>query len=106
MDNETYEQISVGTDFITEEQIPFLQDGMMVTIESYEGRLIGVQLPDTVILEVVTADAVVKGQTASSSYKPAIVENNIKVMVPPHITSGSRIVVSTADSTYIERAKD
>ena len=106
MDSETFEQISVGTDLIGASQIKFLQDGMIVIIETYEGKLIGVQLPDSVILEVLSADAVVKGQTASSSYKPAIVENDIRVMVPPHITSGTRIVVNTSDASYVERAKD
>jgi len=106
MDNETYEQIVAEGDMIGEEQIPFLQDGMQVQIESYEGSLIGVQLPDTVILEVTEADAVVKGQTASSSYKPGVLENGVKVMVPPHIAAGTRIVVNTADGSYVERAKD
>jgi len=78
---------------------------MTVTIESYEGEPIGVELPESVVMQVVEADAVVKGQTASSSYKPAILENGVKVMVPPHIESGTRIVVATADSSYLERAK-
>jgi len=106
MDNESYEQVVANIDMIGEEQVPFLQDGMQVQIESYEGSLIGVQLPDTVILEVTEADAVVKGQTASSSYKPGVLENGVKVMVPPHIAAGTRIVVNTADGSYVERAKD
>jgi len=106
MDNETYEQISLGADGIGEEQVPFLQEGMTVTIESYEGEALGVELPDTVTLEVVEADAVVRGQTAASSYKPAVLENGVKVMVPPHIETGTRIVVNTTDRTYVERAKD
>jgi elongation factor P len=106
MDSKTFEQISVGKDLISDTQAKFLQDGMIVIIESYEGKLIGVRLPDSVILEVLSADAVVKGQTASSSYKPAIVENGIRVMVPPYVTSGTRIVVNTSDASYIERAKD
>jgi elongation factor P len=63
-------------------------------------------LPDTVVMEVVEADAVVKGQTASSSYKPAVLENGVRVMVPPFIETGTRIVVKTEDATYVERAKD
>jgi elongation factor P len=63
-------------------------------------------LPDTVILTIAEADPVVKGQTASSSYKPARLENNLRIMVPPHIESGMRVVVNTADATYVERAKD
>ena len=106
MDNETYEQISLGTDLIGEEQIPYLQESMMVTIESHESDPLGIQLPDQVTLEVTEADAVVKGQTASSSYKPAMLENGVKTLVPPHIEAGTRIVVSTADGSYVERAKD
>ena len=79
---------------------------MIVTIESYEESHIGISLPDRVTLEVTEADAVVKGQTASSSYKPAMLENGVKLLVPPHIEAGTRIVVSTEDATYVERAKD
>ncbi len=106
MDNETYDQIAIASDLIGEDQVPYLQEGMTVIIESYEESPIGVQLPDSVALEVVEADAVVKGQTASSSYKPAVLENGVRVMVPPHIEAGTRIVVSTQDGTYVERAKD
>ena len=86
------------------EQAAYLQDGMQVIIESYEGEPLSVQLPDTVDMEVVEADAVVKGQTASSSYKPAILENGVKVMVPPHIEAGTRIVVKPSDGTYVGKA--
>jgi elongation factor P len=106
MDNESFEQISLPADTIGEEQIPFLQEGMIVTIEFHEEAPISVQLPDSVVLEVVEADAVVKGQTASSSYKPAVLENGMRVMVPPHIEAGTRIVVNTIDRSYVERAKD
>ena len=106
MDTETYEQVSLDLDFIGEEQASFLQDGMMVIIELHEQLPIGVQLPDTIIAEVIEADAVIKGQTASSSFKPAILDNGIKILVPAHIEAGTRIVVRTADSTYSERAKD
>jgi elongation factor P len=105
MDNETYEQISIHQDLIGE-PVDFLQEGMTVTIESYEGAPIGVTLPDSVAMAVVEADPVVRGQTASSSYKPALLENGRRVMVPPHIETGTRIVVSTADGSYVERAKD
>ncbi|MEM7225027.1 MAG: elongation factor P [Pseudomonadota bacterium] len=105
MDNETYDQVTVNSDLVGEPAV-FLQDGMVVTIESYENDPISVILPDTVVMEVVEADPVVKGQTAASSYKPGILENGVKVMVPPHIETGTRIVVNTADSTYMERAKD
>ncbi len=106
MDAENYEQISVTGDLIGEEAAKFLQDGMSVMIESFEGSVIGVSLPDTVVLTVAEADAVVKGQTASSSYKPAVLENGMKILVPPYIESGTKIVVNTADTTFSERAKD
>ena len=105
MDQETYEQATLPADMIGEPAV-FLQDGMIVTIESYEGDPISVTLPETVVMAVTEADPVVKGQTATSSYKPAIVDNGVKVMVPPHIETGTRIVINTADSTYVERAKD
>ncbi len=104
MDNETYEQIPIHKDLIGE-PVDFLQEGMNVMIESHEGSPIGVSLPDNVAMTVVEADPVVKGQTASSSYKPAVLENGRRVMVPPHIASGTRVVVSTADASYVERAK-
>jgi elongation factor P len=105
MDNQTFEQITLPEDMIGE-PAAFLQDGMQVTIESYEDSPISVTLPDTVIMRIVEADAVVKGQTASSSYKPALLENGVRVMVPPHVESGTRIVVNTSDASYVERAKD
>ena len=105
MDNETYEQVSLSSDLIGD-PVVFLREGMTVTIESYEGAPIGVTLPDTVTMTVVEADPVVKGQTASSSYKPAVLENGARTMVPPHIEAGTRIVVNTADGSYVERAKD
>ena len=106
MDQENYEQVMLGGDIVEAAQAQFLQDGMIVTIESYEDSPIGLELPERVTLAVVEADAVVKGQTASSSYKPAVLENGMKVLVPPHIEAGTRIVVSTADTSYVERAKD
>lgn len=105
MDQESFEQIELTSDAVGE-QAAFLQDGMVVTIETYEGEPIGLSLPDKVTLEVAEADAVVKGQTASSSYKPAVMDNGMRVLVPPHIEAGTRIVVATADGTYVERAKD
>ena len=105
MDQESYEQVTLHRDLIGYPAV-FLQDGMVVQIESHEGSAIGVQLPDTVVMEVTEADPVVKGQTASSSYKPGMLENGEKIMVPPHIEAGTRVVVNTADGTYMERAKD
>ena len=104
MDQGSYEQVSLSSDLVGE-PVRFLQDGMIVTIESYEGEAIGVMLPETVTMAVVEADPVVKGQTASPSCKPATLENGVRVMVPPHIEAGTRIVVNTADGSYMERAK-
>jgi elongation factor P len=105
MEQETYEQITLNAELIGEPAV-FLQEGMVVTVSSYEGSPISVSLPETVTMELVEADAVVKGQTASSSYKPGKLENGVRVMIPPHIAAGTRIVVNTADATYVERAKD
>ncbi len=105
MDNESFEQITVNSELVGE-PLPFLAEGMTVMIESYEGSPISVELPEQVTLEISEADPVVKGQTASSSYKPAVLENGVKIMVPPHIDSGTRVVVNTADGSYVERAKD
>ncbi len=105
MNKETFEQISVSGEVIGY-PAAFLQEGMTVTVETYEGKPLRAEIPDTVIMKIVEADPVVKGQTASSSYKPAILENGVKVMVPPHIGSGIRVVVRTEDGTYVERARD
>lgn len=105
MDNETFEQITLNRDMVGEPGV-FLQDGMTVTIESFEGDPISVTLPETVIMTITESDPVVKGQTAASSYKPALLENGVRIMVPPHIETNTRVVVSTADAAYVERAKD
>jgi len=105
MDSETFEQTVVNVELVGE-PAAFLQDGMVVQVESYEEEPLSVVLPDTVVMEVVEADAVVKGQTASSSYKPAVLENGVRVLVPPFIETGTRIVVKPEDATYVERAKD
>lgn len=103
MDEETYEQIMLDADMLGDEA-PFLQDGMQITLELYDERPISVQLPEQVEATIVEADAVVKGQTASSSYKPAILDNGVRVMVPPHIESGTRIVVDVYEKTYVRKA--
>jgi elongation factor P len=105
MDNESYEQVSVPRDLIGE-PADFLADGMMCTVMMYEGAALSVEIPPNVTMEVVEADPVVKGQTASSSYKPGKLENGRRVMLPPYIEKGTRIVVSTVDGAYMERAKD
>ena len=103
MDAETYEQISIPKDLIGE-RIAFLQDGMQVIVESHEGKAIGVQLPEHVTLEITETEPTVKGQTASSSYKPSTVENGLRVMVPPYMTTGEKIVVNTQTLEYVKRA--
>ena len=103
MDTSTYDQITLASDFVGE-RAAFLQDGMTVTVEMHEERAIGVKLPAQVTLEIVEADPVVKGQTAASSYKPAKLENGLRVLVPPFIATGERIVVDTTEVTYLRRA--
>ncbi|MXP46782.1 elongation factor P [Altererythrobacter luteolus] len=103
MDGDTYEQINLEADLLGEAK-DFLQDGMQVTLELWEEKPISVALPDQIEAEIVEADAVVKGQTASSSYKPAVLDNGVRVMVPPHIESGTRIIVDTYERTYVGKA--
>lgn len=103
MDQETFEQIEIQKDFIGD-QGDFLQDGMTVVIEFYEEKPIGFSLPDQVILTIEETEPVVKGQTAANSFKPAVCENGIRVMVPPFVGVGERIVVQTSDTTYLKRA--
>ncbi|MDR2781391.1 MAG: elongation factor P [Holosporaceae bacterium] len=104
MNMSTFDQLQIHK-YVIGDAACFLQDNMIVNISMYESEIIGVVLPDTVIMEVVEADAVVKGQTATASYKPAVLENGVRVLVPPHIESGTRIVVNTSDASYVERAK-
>jgi elongation factor P len=104
MDGTTYEQLELQKDFVGE-RAAFLQDGMTVTVNMYDERPIGISLPAQVTLEIVEADPVVKGQTAASSYKPAVLENGVKIMVPPFISSGERVIVDTEEMTYIRRAE-
>ncbi len=103
MDGDTYEQINLEADLLGDAK-DFLQDGMQVTLELWEEKPISVALPDQIEAEIVEADAVVKGQTASSSYKPAVLDNGVRVMVPPHIESGTRIIVDTYERTYVGKA--
>ncbi len=105
MDMESYDQISLPAETIGEDAVRFLKDGMEVKIEMHEGRPLAVQLPEHVTLAVAETEPVVKGQTAASSYKPAIMENGVRVMVPPFVNAGDRIVVATADATYVKRAE-
>ena len=105
MDQTTYEQLVVPREIIGD-PVVFLQESMICTVMTYEGKALSVELPSTVTLEITEADPVVKGQTASSSYKPAKLSNGVRIMVPPFIGTGTRVVVNTADGSYIERARD
>lgn len=105
MEPETFDQITVPKDVVGDSNI-WLQDGMTCVVSLHEGNPISLELPARVTFEIVEADPVVKGQTASSSYKPAVLSNGARVMVPPHIGAGTRVVVMTADGSYVERAKD
>ena len=104
MDQESFEQVHVPLDLLGD-AAPFLQDNMTVTVDLVEGDPVAAHLPPTVVLEVVEADPVVKGQTAASSYKPARLSNGVKTSVPPFIETGERVVVRTEDGSYVERAK-
>ena len=104
MDTETYDQIELDRGFVGE-QADFLQDGMKVLVQLHEGKPIGIKLPQHVTLEVVEADAVLRGGTAAPSYKGAVLENGMKVQVPPFINAGTKIVVSTEDGSYVRRAE-
>lgn len=105
MDPETFEQFMLPKDILGD-QVAFLQDNMKVIVNLVEGDPISVALPPQVTLEIVEAEPVVKGQTASSSYKPAMLSNGVKTMVPPFIEAGEKIVVRTEDASYVERAKN
>ena len=105
MNPETYDQVPVAKDVVGD-QAAYLQENMKVTLSTHEGAVLAIQLPQRATLEVVETEPTVKGQTASSSYKPALLSNGVRTMVPPHIAPGTRIVVMTADGSYVERAKD
>ena len=105
MNPDTYEQITVSPDVVGDDKV-FLEDGIKVYLRTFEGVAIAIELPQKVVVEITETEPVTKGQTASSSYKPAICSNGIRVLVPPHIGAGTRIVINTDDYSYVERAKD
>ncbi|MFD1913775.1 elongation factor P [Halodurantibacterium flavum] len=105
MEPESYEQITVSPDVIGDQNV-FLTEGIRVFIKTYQDVAIAIELPQKVTVEIAETEPVVKGQTASSSYKPAMCTNGVRVMVPPHISAGTRIIISTEDNSYVERAKD
>jgi elongation factor P len=105
MSVENYEQLIV-TPAVVGDAAPYLLEGMVVRLSIFEDQAVGIVLPQRMTLEVVDTEPTTKGQTASSSYKPAILSNGVRSMVPPHIGPGTRIVVLTEDGSYVERAKD
>ena len=105
MNPESYDQLAAPADLVGD-AAAYLQDGMTVSLMVHEGVALAVELPPRVTLEVVETEPVVKGQTASGSYKPAVLSNGVRTMVPTYITAGTRIVVMTEDGSYSERAKD
>jgi elongation factor P len=105
MNPENFEQIHVSADMLGE-QAAFLQEGMACQVALFNGTPISIELPQRVTLEIVETEPAIKNQTASSSFKPALLSNGVRTMVPPHIAAGTRIVVATEDASYVERAKD
>jgi len=103
MEPQTYEQLSVSDDVVGDARV-FLKEGVKIFIKTFEGVAIAIELPQKVTLEITETEPVVKGQTASSSYKPAIVENGLRIMVPPHIGAGTKIIINTEDLSYVSRA--
>ncbi len=105
MNGETFDQVHVPKEIVGD-YAPYLQENMTVRLSMHEGVPIAIELPQRVTLEVVETEPTMKGQTASSSYKPALLSNGVRTLVPGHIVPGTRIVVMTADGSYAERAKD
>ncbi len=105
MNAETYDQVIVPPEVLGDQSV-YLQEGMKCVLSIFNGIAVGIQLPARVILEVVETEPAMKGQTASSSYKPAKLSNGARAMVPPHISPGTRVVILTEDGSYVERAKD
>jgi elongation factor P len=105
MNPENYDQIAVPKEIIGD-QAAYLQEGMAVMLSVYNGVPIAIELPQRVTLEITDTEPTMKGQTASSSYKPAMLSNGVRTMVPPHVAAGTRVVIMTTDGSYVERAKD
>ena len=104
MDSETFDQFPMSSDILGDSR-PFLTDGMAVTINTINDKPVAVNIPQNVICKIVDTEPVIKGQTASSSYKPAILDNGVRITVPPFINSGDKVVVNTIEASYVERAK-
>lgn len=105
MNDQTYDQVQLQKDIVGD-MAPYLQEGMKVQLAMFEGNAISIDIPAKATLEIVETEPAMKGQTASGSFKPAILSNGVRTMVPTHITVGTRVIVQTADGAYVERAKD
>lgn len=105
MEPENFEQITVEGDVVGD-YAPYLQEGMEVTLSIYNGTAVTIVIPQRVTLEVTETEPVVKGQTSTNSFKPAVLSNGVRTTVPGHINIGTRVVVMTEDGAYVERAKD
>jgi len=105
MNPENYDQVTVTADMVGD-SAAYLSDGLLVTLSLHDGLPIAIELPQRATVEITETEPVVKGQTASGSYKPATLSNGVRTMVPTYITAGTRVVVMTADGSYVERAKD
>jgi elongation factor P len=105
MNTENYDQVALPADVVGD-QAAYLQPEMKVTLAVHEGVPVSIELPQKVVLEVTETEPTIKSQTAASSYKPATLSNGVRTMVPPFITTGTKIVVMTADGSYVERSKD
>ncbi|HEY8962902.1 MAG TPA: elongation factor P [Alphaproteobacteria bacterium] len=106
MDGTSFEQVTINGDFLGEEKAALLTEGMPVQIEFYEGEPLSVELPEKVTVTIQETEPVIKGQTASGSFKPAILDNGLRIMVPTHVTAGDRVVIKSDGLEYVERAKD
>ena len=105
MNQENYDQVQVPADVIGDSE-KYLQEGMVVNLATHEGVPVSIEMPQKVTLEITETEPAMKGQTASGSFKPAMLSNGVRTMVPTHILVGTRVVISTDDGAYVERAKD
>jgi elongation factor P len=105
MNDQTYDQVQLQNDIVGD-MAPYLQEGMKVQLSMHEGNAISIEIPAKATLEITETEPAMKGQTASGSFKPAILSNGVRTMVPTHITVGTRVIVQTIDGSYVERAKD
>ncbi len=105
MNQETYDQVQVPEDVVSDAE-KYLQEGMVVSLALHDGIAVSMEMPAKVTLEITDTEPAMKGQTASGSFKPAMLSNGVRTMVPTHIVTGTRVVVNTADGSYVERAKD